>query len=118
MRFAKLFVLVCVLGSCTAPTENPRTSADQQDIGNLATTCGCDAVTPTVWDHSAPQWFGNANNMMVIFTGTGDPNLPNVFYAWGISNGTNVAWTYIVNDIDFVDFQTKVNQSFKSFAGN
>jgi hypothetical protein len=110
MKLALAVLVATGLWSCTEPQSEPNTSAETSAIGGLATTCGCDDVERTLWIAQPITWSGNANNMMVIITG--DPENSSMFYAFGVANGTDIAWLYHVPKTSYVAFNAKVDQAF------
>jgi hypothetical protein len=108
--------IVLALASCTEQPPEPRTSSETSEIGNLNTTCGCDAVFPTQWNGSITDyWYGNAQNMVLILSGNSGDNVhPNTFLAFGFAgNGYQLAWTYRVNLADYESFQQKWIHAYK-----
>jgi hypothetical protein len=108
--------IVLALASCTEQPPDPRTSTETSEIGSLATTCGCDAVFPTVWNSGITDyWYGTAKNMVLILSGNADDtDHPNTFLAFGFAgNGYQLAWSYRVNMVDYELFMSKWTHSYK-----
>lgn len=101
-------IVFAALASCTEQPPEPRTSAETSEIGNLNTTCGCDAVFPSVWNSGITDyWYGTANNMVLEFTGNADAD-PNTFLVFAFAgNGYQLAWAYKVNLSDYELFMSK-----------
>ena len=108
--------IVLAFASCTEQPPEPRTSTETSEIGNLNTTCGCDAVFPTPWNSGITDyWYGNVKNMVLVLSGNADDSdHPNTFLAFGFAGaGYQLAWTYRVNIADYEAFMGKWVHAYK-----
>ena len=110
---AVLFGVLSIAGCADQQAvDEPTTSSESYELTTYS-ACGCDAVLPTVWNREIqPSWPRGASNMMVMLTGSGDPYNDKIFYAFGVANGSFVAWVYQVNKEDYASFQASLNLTF------
>src|SRR5678815_3043814 len=94
---AVLFGVLSIAGCADQQSvDEPITSSESYEITTYG-SCSCDAILPTAWNREIqPAWPRGASNMMVMITGSGDPNNDKIFYAFGVANGSHVAWVYQV----------------------